>query len=269
MRTRRRTGRLLIALVIGASVSTAYADDAYQCKCCGSYFGKNPDAPSYWKKTLSFGRLVRDHKYDEVLARFDYRFRQNDYTLSDVGWVGEALFAKGALKSGIHNPLEPYRYFQAEKPKDLVADDLQWMHAKFGRKIWDAPVIAEYGPVMLCATGELRKAYPQAPRMLDRYLSALIVTGRFDDVLKEVRALRPGGLTYVNDIGEHLAKIMQEYIGMARYDEGADYLATVKKVHGLSRTTRDHWVARLARGAEQEALTPEQKKRLLAKIRGI
>jgi len=263
---------LLLVLAIGTlavALPATAEDESYQCKCCAEYFGKNPGAPTFWRKTLSLGRLVRDHKYEEVIARFDDLYRKNDYTLGDLGWTGEALFALGALKSGIQDPLIPYRYYQAEKPKDRVADDLKWMHAKYGKKIWNAAAIAEYGHPLLCATGELRRADLKDPRLLNRYLSSLIVTGNFDDALREVSGVPPNGLTYVSNIGELLAKTMQEYIGMARYDEGADYLATLKKTHGLSRTTRDHWVARLSRGVEQEPLAPEQRKRLLAKIQGI
>ena len=265
-----RVALLTLTLCVVAFALPASADDEpYRCKCCGEYFGKNPDAPTYWRKALSLGRLVRDHKYEEVVARFDDLYRKNDYTLSDLGWTGEALFALGALKSGIHDPLLPYRYYQAEKPKDLVADDLKWMHAKYGGKIWDDSAIAEYGQAVLCATGELRKTDLKDPRLLNRRLSTLIVTGHFDEALREVAAVPPNGLTYVVNIGELLAKTMQEYIGMARYQEGADYLATVKKVHGLSQATRDHWVARLTRGVEHEPLAPDQKKHLLARIQAI
>lgn len=265
-----RIALLTLALCVVAFALPASADDKpYRCNCCGEYFGKNPNAPTYWRKALSLGRLIRDQKYQEVVARFDDLYRKKDYTLSDLGWTGEALFALGALKSGIHDPLIPYRYFQAEKPKDMVADDLIWMHAKYGKKIWEAAAIAEYGQPVLCATGELRKADPKDPRLLNRRLSAFIVTGHFDDALAEVSAVPPNGLRYVVNIGELLAKTMQEYIGMARYQEGAEYLATLKRVHGLSKATRDHWVARLTRGVEEEPLAKEQKKRLLAKIQSI
>lgn len=264
-----RAAIFILAIVAGALAAPAAAEERYQCKCCGEYFGKNPNAPTFWKKTLGLGRLIRNQKYEEVLSRFDDLFRKNDYSISDVGWAGEALFALGALKSGIHDPLQPYRYFQAGKSKDPVADDLQWMHAKYGKKIWDASAIAEYGNAVLCATSELRQANPSDTRLLNRRLSALIVTGHFDNALREVAAVPADSLAYVNDIGEILAKTTQEYIGMARYAEGADYLATLKKVHGLSNDARDHWVARLTRGVEQEPLPPDRKKRLLTKIRAI
>jgi hypothetical protein len=257
------------AIVLVALSTAAPAEESYRCGCCAAHFGKNPDAPTFWRKSLGFGRLMRDHKYEEVLARFDYRFRQNDYDNSDVGWVGEALFALGALKSGKRDPLRPYTYVRDTRPIDSVTEDLAWMHEKYGRKIWDAAAIAEYGGAVLCATGEVRRAYPHEPRLLVRYLSTLVVTGHFDEVLREVARLPPDGLTYVNDVGEYLAKATQEYIGMARYEEGVAYLTAVKRAHGISQKTRDFWVARLVRGAENEKLPPDKRNHLLAAIRAL
>lgn len=260
---------LAVVTVAHTAAEPAHAEARYRCACCGEYFGKNPQAPTYWKKTLGFGHLVRDHKYEDVLTRFDDRFRKNDYSIDDVGWTGEAVFALGARKSGIHNPLEAYRYVRDLAPKDPVADDLMWMHAKYGGKIWDESAIALYGNMARCLVGEVRNAYPRDPRLFGRYLSVLIVTGRFDDVLHEVAALAPDGLAYVDDVGEYLAKLMQEYIGMARYEEGTAYLATIKKTHGFSEETRRHWVERLIRGVREEKLPPDSKARLLSRIRAI
>jgi hypothetical protein len=257
------------AIVLVAFSAATPAEEPYRCACCAAHFGKNPNAPTFWRKSLGFGRLMRDHKYQEVLARFDYRFRKNDYDISDVGWVGEALFALGALKSGKRDPLRPYMYVRNAKPVDPVTEDVAWMHEKYGRKIWDAAAIAEYGGAALCATGEVHRAYPHEPRLLIRYLSTLVATGHFDEALREVVRLPPDGLTYVDDIGEFLAKATQEYIGTARYEEGAAYLAAVKKAHGISQKTRDFWVARLVRGVQEEKLSPGENNRLLAKIRAL
>lgn len=264
---KRATAVLVVVTTVAAAA--ARADTPYHCACCGEYFGKNPNAPTYWRKTLGFGRLVRDHKYEEVLARFDARFRKNDYGIEEVGWTGEALFALGALKSGIHNPLEPYRYVRDAEPVDPIAEDLAWMHGKYGMKIWDASAIAAYGRPARCLTGELHQADPHDPRLFGRYLSVLIATGRFDDVLHEAAVLPADGLTFVDDVGEYLAELMQEYVGMARYEEGATYLSAIKRVHGLSDATRRHWVERLVRGVREEKFPLDREHRLLAKIHAI
>lgn len=246
-----------------------HAEEPYRCECCGAYFGKNPDAPTYWGKGLGYAWLMRKRHYEEAVSRFDDAYRKNDYSLQDVGWVGEALFALAAIKSGLADPHDRFLYYQDEKPKDPVANDVWWMREKYRRKIWDKAAIEQYGNAALCAAGEIRKSAPQFPRFFTRYVTILISDGRFDEVLKEVRTLKPDALTISQPLGEYLAPIMEQYIGSSLYDEGVAYLATVKKTHGLSKETQDHWVKRLQHALDEEQWPAERKKRVQAKIRAL
>jgi hypothetical protein len=258
-----------ILLALGALPILAADEAAYRCECCGAYFGKNPDAPTYWGKGLGYAWLMKKRYYEEAVSRFDDAYRKNDYTLEDVGWVGEALFALAAIKSGLQNPHDRFMFFQDGKPKDPIVHDVWWMHEKYKRKIWDKAAIERYGDPALCTITEVRKSAPQFPRFFTRYVTILIATGRFDKVIAEVRALRPDSLSVSGPLGEYLAPIMEQYIGSSLYEEGAAYLATVKKSHGLRKETQEHWTARLLRGVDEEPLSPARKKSIQAKIRAI
>jgi hypothetical protein len=264
-----RSASAIALVLLGAWSSGTYANEPYRCQCCSAHFGKNPDAPSYWGKGLGNARLARDSKYEEIVARFDDAFRKQDYTLADVFWAGEALYALGALRSGLRDPHKRMMYVQEEQPQDTVAHDVWWMQQKHGKRIWDKPTIEQYGYAAICAISEIRKESPQAPRPLVRYLTLLTVTGQFDQVLREVSALREDSLAIGQPLGEYLTALMPQYIGSALYEEGAAYLATVKKAHGLTKETLAHWTQRLLRAVQDQPLAADQKKRLLAKIRGI
>lgn len=258
----------LMVLAGAAPVLAAPAEESYRCECCGAYFGKDPNAPSYWRK-IGYARLLRDRKYEEMVSRFNDAYRDGEYVLGDVGWMGEAMYALGALRSGLPDPLKPLMFFQAEKPQDMVGHDVWWMHAKYGGRIWDTSAIERYGRPAVCAITEIRKEDPRTSRYFHRHLELLIATGQFDEVLREISAARQGSLEIRIPLGEYLAAIMQQYIGMSRYEEGAVYLATVRKLHGLSDETREHWRARLRRAVQDAALTAEHEQQIEAKIRAI
>jgi hypothetical protein len=258
-----------IVLALGALPILAADEETYRCECCDAYFGKNPNATTYWGKGLGYAWLMKKRNYEEAISRFDDAYRKNDYTLQDVGWVGEALFALAATKSGLHDPHDRFMFYQEEKPKDPVAYDVWWMHEKYKRKIWDKTAIDRYGDPALCTITEVRKSAPQFPRFFTRYLTILIATGRSDKVLAEVRALHPDSLSISGPLGEYLVPILEQYIGSSLYEEGAAYLATVKSAHGLAKVTQEHWTARLLRAVDEEPLPPARKKNIQAKIRAI
>lgn len=268
-----RVTRLLVAAtavaltVLGAG---AQAEQLYRCECCKAHFGNDPNAPTYWNRGLGYGRLIGDRKYEETLSRFNDAFRKGlPYTLDDIAWVSEALFSLGAIKSGIHDPNKRFTYYLAEEPQDRVAHDLWWMQGKYGGKIWDKEIADKYGAAALCTIGEVRKAYPRYWVAFNRHMSILLALGRFEEIRNIVAGLNKDSLDINEPLSDFLPKTMSEYVGAARYEEGAAYLATVKKAHGLKKATQDFWTERLLRAVDGAQLTAEQKKRLRAKIRAI
>ena len=261
----------MIFYVIVCSLSwSAVASEKYVCECCGKYISKTSKSKKVDKfNGVSYEKLFKAERYEDILRKFETSYGQDNYIRDDVGWWSEALFALGQLKTGRPDPNRAPVFFVGEEPEDEIAHDLWWLNERFRKRTWDKGTVEQYGYPAICGISEYRINNPRFWGYYARYITLLIATGKYEDVLREAKSVGSNSLDIDEPPGEFLAMFLGQYVGAAIYEQGARYLVTLKQSHGLKSETETYWTKMLLRGVESEVIEKSEKDDLKATIMRI
>lgn len=259
--------RAVLCVIVCSPSLSVLAGEQYACECCGKYISKTIMSHQAGKLgDVSYEQLLKAERYEDILQKFETSYRFGNYSRDDVGWWSEALYALGELKTGRPDPNRGPVFFVGEEPKDPIAHDLRRLHDRFRKRNWDKASIKQYGYPAVCGLSEYRIKNPRFWGYHARYITLLIATGRYDDVLREAKSVKKNSLVIDEPPGEFLAMFLEQYVGAALYEQGAHYLVMLKRSHGLKSETENYWTKMLLRGVDSEEIEKGKKDALKARV---
>lgn len=262
-------------MIISIVAALFFSNSAYSaqeiCDCCQRFMSESKiKADSDKLITVPNEVLINTGRYQDMISKFTYLYKNSNHTIDDVGFWGEANFILAQIESGRPNPNRQMVFVEEDPDADPIGHDLWHLKAQFGGNIWSDNAIARYGEPALCSIRIKRSEMPRFWGFFARYMSILIASGKDQEVLQEVRRFKQGDIDIDETPGNFLAIYTEQYLGMGQRDQAITYLGSVIKTHDVDQEPVGYWKQMLSRDVHDDKyLTERSKSSYLKKIKNL